>query len=220
MVEPPRPCRPVLHEPGPVATGYFLSRTGIPVRRGQPLVVTGMYDATRPHPQVMSITHVYIARGRPKTAPCSPLPADRRIMWTRHDGTFTAPVVTVPLNGLDSRGRVVEIDHPAGPTVVAGLTATVDILGGQYRPANLSVARGAKITWRWRDPIEHNLMIASGPRDLTGPISRAGYERTRVLDVPGTYKLFCSLHPITMQEVVTVRDDPAPPAPPAPPPPA
>ena len=35
--------RPILHEPGPIATGYFLSKQGIPVRR-QKLDVTGLYD--------------------------------------------------------------------------------------------------------------------------------------------------------------------------------
>ena len=213
--------RPVLHEPGPVATGYFMSRTGVSVRRGERLRVTGFYDDARPHPQVMAISHVYLAPGRATKRRCAPLPADRRTLWTRHDGSFTPPVVTVPLNGIDANGRIVEIDRPRGATLVAGLSATVDMAGSAYRPANLSVEAGARITWRWRDPIEHNLMLANGPRNLTGPIKRGGFRMTRTLAVPGTYRMFCSLHPVTMQEVIVVRPPgtPAGAAPPSPAPP-
>jgi hypothetical protein len=93
--------------------------------------------------------------------------------------------------------------------------------GAAYRPANLSVEEGARVTWRWRDPIEHNLMIANGPRNLTGPIKRGGFRMTRTLAVPGTYRMFCSLHPVTMQEVIVVRPrgTPAAAAPPSPAPP-
>ena len=34
-------ARPILHEPGPVDTRYFLSRTGIPVSKGERLRLTG-----------------------------------------------------------------------------------------------------------------------------------------------------------------------------------
>ena len=34
-------ARPILHEPGPVDTRYFLSQTGIQVRRGETLTLTG-----------------------------------------------------------------------------------------------------------------------------------------------------------------------------------
>ncbi len=199
--------RPVLHEPGPIATGYFLSRTGIPVRRGEPLRVTGLYDNSRPHPQVMAISHVYVAPGRPRSArPCAPLPADARTHWTRRDGGPVPPAVTVPLNGLDAQGRVVEIDRPEGATVVAGARATVALRGSRFAPPNLSVARGARVTWRWEDSVRHNVLLASGPRNVASSTRGRGATYARTFTTPGTYKLFCYLHPVTMQQVVEVRD--------------
>ncbi len=200
--------RPVLHEPGPIATGYFLSRTGIPVRRGEPLRVTGLYDNSRPHPQVMAISHVYVAPGRRPTRACAPLPADRRIHWTRRDGGLVPPTVTVPLNGLDDQGRVVEIDRPPGTPRVAGASATVALRGSRFAPANLSVARGARVTWRWEDAERHNVLLASGPRNVSSSTRGRGARYVRRFDTPGTYKLFCYLHPVTMQQVVEVRRDP------------
>jgi YVTN family beta-propeller protein len=74
--------------------------------------------------------------------------------------------VTVPLNGLDAQGRVVEIDRPEGATVVAGAQATVGLRGSRFAPPNLSVARGARVTWRWEDAVRHNVLLASGPRNV------------------------------------------------------
>ena len=54
--------RPILHEPGPMDTHYFLSKTGIAIRKGEKIRLTGAYDAEHPHPRVMSIMHVYLAR--------------------------------------------------------------------------------------------------------------------------------------------------------------
>ena len=41
-------ARPILHEPGPVDTRYFLSQTGIQVRRGETLTLSGTYDDAKP----------------------------------------------------------------------------------------------------------------------------------------------------------------------------
>ena len=204
--DPVYTLRPVLHEPGPIATGYLLSRTGIPVRAGEPLRVSGFYDNARPHPQVMAISHVYVAPGLPRGVPrCAPLPSDARTHWTRRDGDFTPPAVTVPLNGLDARGRVVEIDRPEGPEVVAGSEATVALRGSRFAPPNLSVARGATVTWRWEDAARHNVLLAGGPRNVASSTRGRGATYRRTFDTPGTYKLFCYLHPVTMQQVVEVR---------------
>jgi plastocyanin len=154
----------------------------------------------------MAISHVYIAPGRPRSArPCAPLPADARTHWSRRDGGPVPPAVTVPLNGLDAQGRVVEIDRPEGATVVAGAQATVGLRGSRFAPPNLSVARGARVTWRWEDAVRHNVLLASGPRNVASATRGRGATYARTFDTPGTYKLFCYLHPVTMQQVVEVR---------------
>jgi hypothetical protein len=105
-------ARPVLHEPGPIATGHFLSQTGLPVRKGEFLRVTGLYDGTRPHPRVMAIAHVYIAIDRDAPRGCEPPPKDAQIYWTRTDGRDEAPVMTLPIHGLGDDGKVHEIERP------------------------------------------------------------------------------------------------------------
>lgn len=199
-------ARPVLHEPGPIATGNFQSETGIPIRKGEFLKVTGLYDGSRPHPRVMAISHVYVAVDAAAPRSCAPLPADAHIHWTRTDGTFTPPVITVPLNGLGADGLVHEIDRPPGPdSVVDAPTAQVDLTGERFVPANLSVGAGTRIVWRFDDPVTHNVTLANGPRLVASPNSGKGAHFEQTLATPGTYRLFCYLHPITMTQVITVR---------------
>src|SRR4051794_29687864 len=69
-------ARPVLHEPGPIDTRYFVSKTGIQVRRGETLRLTGTYDDANPHARVMAIMHIYVVPHAAGKASCPALPAD------------------------------------------------------------------------------------------------------------------------------------------------
>lgn len=197
--------RPLLHEPGPIATGYFLSRRGIPVREGEMLRVTGVYDGQLPHPAVMSITHVYVAREPHAAEGCPALPSDRRIRWTRRQGRASIAPSRVPLTTLDDRGRTHEIAHAIGPGVVAGDLATVDLSQSLFAPPNLSIALGGQVTWRSLDTERHVVVLANGPRAVDSPLMRQGATYTQRFDVPGTYNLFCYLHPLTMHQTLVVR---------------
>jgi hypothetical protein len=199
-------ARPVLHEPGPIATGHFLSKGGIPIRKGEMLRVTGLYDATRPHVQVMAISHIYVAPDRAVPRRCVPIPTDAHIFWTRTDGRTTPPYVPVPLNGLGSDGLVHEVERPPGDTrVIDGPAALVRLTDQHFEPANLSVARGTDVVWRFNDSGLHNVMLANGPRLVSSTNQLKGFRYAKKLYTPGTYKLFCYLHPITMTQVITVR---------------
>ncbi|MEA2219702.1 MAG: hypothetical protein QOJ35_2328 [Solirubrobacteraceae bacterium] len=202
--------RPVLHEPGPIATGYWLSRRGIPIRRGEVLRVTGRYDAQLPHPAVMAITHVYVARDDDASKSCDPLPPDRTILWTRRVGRAAVPPSQVPLNALDVAGHVREIAQAEGPGVVAGDAASVDLARSLFSPPNLSIGLNGTVTWRSSDPVHHVVILANGPRSVDSPIMGQGGSFVQRFDVPGTYNLFCYLHPVTMHQTVVVRPDPAP----------
>ena len=197
---------PVLHEPGPVSTGWQLSRRGIPVRKGELLNVTGDYDQTEPHGRVMAITHLYVARDRHAAGGCPALPSDIRTVWSRGRGRSLPPRVTIPISRLDDRGRVVSVDRPPGEEFVSDAPDTV--VGstlGAFAPANLSIRTGASVTWRFDDALAHNVSLASGPRGIYSPNYHEGATYTHQFTVPGTYKLFCYLHPLTMNQVVTVR---------------
>jgi hypothetical protein len=69
---------PVKAHDGPVHVTSFTSPVGIPVFRGQQLVLTAAYDNSLPRHDVMGTMHLYVARGRPTALDCGPLPPSSR----------------------------------------------------------------------------------------------------------------------------------------------
>jgi plastocyanin len=154
----------------------------------------------------MAITHLYVARDNDVPAGCPALPSDIQTVWTRKRGRSLPPRVTIPISRLDAKGRVVSVDHPPGDQIVTDAPDTV--VGstlGAFAPSNLSIREGASVTWRFDDALAHNVSLASGPRGIYSPNYHQGATYTHQFTVPGTYKLFCYLHPLTMNQVVTVR---------------
>jgi plastocyanin len=197
--------RPLLHEPGPIATGYYLSARGIAVRRGETLRVTAVYEAEWPRPEVMGITHLYIARDRRAARDrCGPAP--QRYIWTRRDGRPSAPRMAIPFNVWDAKeGRTKVVDRPPGPEVDGGSNARVQVRDDGFAPTNLIVDRGAAVRWDWVGRDEHNVWYAGGPRMVATVTGGRGTSTTKQLSTPGTYKLFCYLHPLTMHQRIVVR---------------
>jgi plastocyanin len=198
-------ARPVLHEPGPVDTRYFMSRTGIPVRRGERVRLTADYDDSRPHPRVMAIMHVYIARARDVPRKCTPLPADRRERVKPGPVRTDPPDVSVPLNAVRPNGHTYTVQTPVDGARKLATGSTVDLRNSTFRPGHISVRAGAWVKWRFADPIAHNVLFASGPELIGTPTLRDGALTKSHFRVPGRYELFCYLHPMTMHEVVEVR---------------
>jgi hypothetical protein len=197
-------ARPLLHEPGPVDTRWFSSRTGIAVRKGEPLRLSATYDAEKPH-TVMSIMHIYVAPARGRPTRCGALPGDRREI--RKPGRFRrrSPLVTVPLNGLRPNGRTYEIKDPPWPLRALQSGSIIDIGPGGYRPRHVEIPTGASLTWRVKGHTEHNVRFANGPRLIRTVSLRDGETASRDFAAPGRYELFCSLHPVTMHQIVRVR---------------
>jgi hypothetical protein len=197
-------AKPILHEPGPIDTRWFSSRSGIPVRKGETLRLSATYDAEQPH-AVMSIMHIYVApaRGAPKR--CAALPRDRRQL--RKPGRFRRlpPRVTIPLNGLGRDGRVRPIIDPPWPVRALESGSIVDIGPDGYRPRHVALPAGGLLTWRVRGRTPHNVRFANGPRLIGTFTLENGETDTRQFTAPGRYELFCSLHPVTMHQIVDVR---------------
>jgi hypothetical protein len=59
---------------GPVHVTSFTSAVGIPLFRGQSVVLTATYDNSMPHEEVMGTMHLYVAAGRPAAYDCGPVP--------------------------------------------------------------------------------------------------------------------------------------------------
>ena len=63
---------------------------------------------------------------------------------------------------------------------------------------------GSTLTWRVGGETLHNVTLANGPRGFSSPNLNDGRTYSKKLSVPGTYKLFCGLHPVDMTATVKV----------------
>jgi Stress up-regulated Nod 19 len=194
--------RPVLHEPGPIHMSGFNSASGIPVAAGERVVLQSRYDASLPHTRVMGIMIAYVAPDSSVTSSCAPAPGDLAEL-PAPSGRRTAPAFTVPIVGRRG-GRAVNIDAPPGRRVALGRRGSIRVGDLFFRRPNVSVRAGATLTWRFQGDSLHNVTLANGPRGFSSP--NLSQERTysRRLSVPGTYRLFCGLHPVDMTATVKV----------------
>ena len=73
----------------------------------------------------------------------------------------------------------------------------------QFSPATLTVSRGTTVTWINNDDVPH-LIVSADRRFKQSPVLDTGQKYQTTLDKPGTYKYFCSLHPM-MQGTIVVK---------------
>jgi hypothetical protein len=177
--------KPVVHEPGPKHMTDVSTANGIPVSAGDRLRLTAVYDDSRPHTRVMGIMLVFLAPGPvAKCAPVPPLPADP----LSHPSA--PPRVTIPL-----------FKQPIGPweRVLASWVGDFS-----YSAQRVVLRRGSTFRWRFAGPSRHDVTLANGPVGFSSPSVATGSFAFRFTK-PGVYHLYCSLHPTTMTQIVTVR---------------
>lgn len=197
--------KPILHEPGPIATSGVLTSQGYRLSQGEKVKLSAVYDNQFPHTRAMGIAIAYMAPDAGVTGRCEPLPTDTVEYQTEEPHRTAPPRFRVPLIGLDKRGRAVEIERPAGRVRSLPRGGTVRVRNFRFSAPNLSVRRGAKITWRFDDPELHNITIADGPRGFSSAHLSDGRTYAKRLTTKGTYKLFCGLHPVSMTQTVKVK---------------
>jgi plastocyanin len=73
----------------------------------------------------------------------------------------------------------------------------------QFSPATLTVARGTTVTWINNDDVPH-LIVNVEHRFKQSPVLDTGQHYSAALGKAGTYKYFCSLHPM-MQGTIVVK---------------
>ena len=199
---------PVLHEPAPRSMSVLTTPTGWPIRRGDRLRITSIYGNEHQHSAVMGIMHLYVAAGGARTERCPPPPEDvseHRLAFPGAPGRDRPPLVTPQLSALDDAGVARPLADLAGPLRVLRGDATVSVAAVQFRPRKLSIPRGATVRWRFQDPIQHDVTLASGPRAFASAYLDRGATYRRRFTVPGEYRVFCSLHPVVMSQIVRVR---------------
>jgi plastocyanin len=200
--------RPILHEPGPISMSGWLSSQGFPVKAGQRIRLTSRYDNSRPHTRVMGINLVYLAPGE-VTEDCAPPPTDGQTIQgaeLRGEQFRTkTPRFTVPLTGVNSKGRAVSISRPPGKTRSVKSGATIKAQDSYFSIPNVQLKKGAKLNWNFAPATLHNVTLANGPRGFSSGNLNDGRRFGMKFKVPGTYRLMCTLHPVGMTQTVTVR---------------
>src|SRR5262249_7810172 len=177
--------KPVMHENGPKHMTTFSTPAGIPVAAGDRLRLTATYENSLPPTGVMGIMLVFLA---PKpVAHCARLPD---LPPDPESRPGTPPRVILPL-----------LRQPTGAVKHVFGTWLENFSYGAQRVA---IKRGTTFRWTFRGPDRHDVTLASGPVGFASPSRSHGSFRFRFTK-PGVYKLFCSLHPTEMTEVVTVR---------------
>jgi plastocyanin len=198
--------RPILHEPGPISTRYYLSTPGISVVRGQRIKLVSDYDNEYARARVMAIMHVYISPDDSVTREkvCEPLPP-AWLRMLRSGRRFDPPYTKVPLNVVSDDGSIRAVEELPGPFRQFGETARVDLRNNAFSPAKIEIPLGGRVTWRFDDAVAHNVLLANGPAVIGTPTLKSGEAISRRFLRPGRYQLFCYLHPVTMHQEVVVK---------------
>jgi plastocyanin len=195
--------RPILHEPGPINMSAFRSTTGLPINAGETVRLNSIYDDSQPHVRVMGIMVVYLAPDPSVNQNCGPIP-NWEVFKTDQPGRSGPIPFTIPLTGLDANGQATTINAPPGAIQNAGRNTVIPVGDRFFGAPNLRVRKGSYLTWQFNGSELHNLTLANGPLGIGTDNLDGGRTFTEKLNRPGTYRFFCALHPVQMQERVIV----------------
>jgi plastocyanin len=196
--------RPLLHEPDPKRISWSQWSDGWAIAQGDRLKVTALYDASRPHMRVMGIAHVYLAPDPAVQPGCSAPPAAAETLGPDFSGRADPPGVLLTLARWRGYGVAEPIARPPGRFVRKPGDARVRVDDFSFEPSLLSVPRGATVRWRFRDDRIHDATMVRGPRGFATATVRGRAQEQR-FRVPGEYRLYCSIHPVLMSQVIKVR---------------
>jgi plastocyanin len=186
-------ARPLMHEPGPINMSGFVSRQGLPVAKGQRLKITANYENRYPHVRVMGIYGVYFSPDGAVANGCAPLPP-LESRASSAPGRRDPPRFKVPL-ARRPKGKVRRL---------RGKRATVRVSDFSFKPERIRVRAGTTVRWQFEDYFVHDVTVASGPRGFSSPNTKGGRAFRQKLKVPGTYRLYCTLHPTAMTQEIRV----------------
>jgi plastocyanin len=197
--------KPILHEPGPINMTGFTSAAGYPVRRGERLRMDSNYDGRLLHTRVMGIMILFLAKdaAAPPPSGCS-RPADLRDWGSTEPGRSKAPRFKVPLTGLTRNGKARRISKPPGKRVLVKSGARIRVGDRFFSRPNLALPQGGTLSWRFASQQLHNVTVANGPRGFASLNLDGGRRFKARLRKPGTYQIFCALHPVDMTQTVKV----------------
>jgi len=176
----------------------------IPVAQGERLRLDANYDDSLAHTRVMGIMITYLAPDSSVRSPCGHLPSDLVNLRSTQPGRTKTPRFRVPIVGIRN-GVARTITRPPGRRVRLGRRGKIAVGDLFFRHRNISVRRGSTLRWLFRGKEIHNVSVANGPRGFASRNLTGGHVYRKKLRTPGTYQLFCALHPVSMTGTIKVR---------------
>ena len=175
---------PTMHEPGPARMTGWVHAPGIPIAAGERLRLRAVYDNSRPHMRVMGIMIVFLAPG--------PAPA-----------CGEPPALADPLFDPGPPPRIHQplLRAPRGKPTRARTTWVADF---RFQHERVLLRRGETFRWRFVGPRPHDATLANGPEGFASKSLERGTFAFRFRR-PGTYEVYCTLHPTRMTQRITVR---------------
>lgn len=92
--------------------------------------------------------------------------------------------------------------HP-DPVFSDAAEVGVRVVDKDFEPRDLTIKRGARVTWVWDGDLPHNVIDDRG--GFESPTLQDGDEWSMTFEEPGEYYYYCSLHHI-MQGTLRVVD--------------
>ena len=155
--------------------------------------------------RVMGIEVMYVAPDPTVTANCGPLPTDVTTLASNQPGRPGPVTYRVPLTGLNAAGEAVTINAPPGKLKkLQKKKLPIEVGDRFFENPNVQIRKGKSLTWKFEGEL-HNLTLANGPEGFASPNLNVDRTYSARFTRAGTYRFFCSLHPVQMQERVVVK---------------
>jgi plastocyanin len=108
-----------------------------------------------------------------------------------------------PKEGVQVNGKINYASPPANSPVKSGLVK-ISYHEIAIEPDTLKVKVGSTIQWTNEDPVEHNVVSASGPAKFASKTFGEGGTFQVKVTKPGVIHYRCTLHPATMNGTIEV----------------
>jgi plastocyanin len=119
-------------------------------------------------------------------------------------GPVSGSVRTVTRPGVPPAGSIVYAEPIDAAAARRPGTFVMTQRDKTFQPRLLPVPTGSTVQFPNRDAIFHNVFSLSGPQPFDLGLYRAGASKTRTFADPGTYRVFCNIHPQMTALIVVV----------------
>src|SRR5262245_50433759 len=110
-------------------------------------------------------------------------------------GPVSGVVRTVARSGVTPATAIVYAEPIDTAAPRAPVKVTLTQKNKTFQPRVLAVPLGSTVDFPNNDGIYHNVFSLSGPQPFDLGLYRSGESRQRTFSVPGTYRVFCNIHP-------------------------